>query len=75
MIDKSIRIKREELKSKASKLRELAFDGNEISKNEEIRNKQDKIYRQWKFYDNLVKILLKLLTHWSIISFKAIITS
>ena len=54
MLDKSVRDKRDELRERASKLRELIFDTN-YSKGQEIIMQQDEIYRKWKFYDNLIK--------------------
>jgi hypothetical protein len=54
MLDRSVRNKRDELRKKSSKLRELTID-TEYLKGKEIIMKQDEIYKRWSFYNNLIK--------------------
>jgi len=54
MLDKSVRDKRDKLRIKSARLRELILDTKYL-KGIEIIMKQDEIYKQWKFYDNLIK--------------------
>ncbi len=59
MLDKSVRVKREELRKKSTGLREVAFDLEDKKKTDELRSKQDDTYKRWKFYDNLIKNIEK----------------
>lgn len=54
MLDKSIRIKREELKNKSILLQGMALD-EKNDNSMDIRYKQSEIYKKWLFYNNLIK--------------------
>lgn len=58
MLDKSVRVKREELRNKSVLLKGIALD-EKNDKTDEIRYKQDEIYKKWDFYDNLIKSIEK----------------
>lgn len=54
MLDKSVRVKREELRKKSVLLKGMSFD-EKNDKTDEIRYKQNEIYKQWEFYNNIIK--------------------
>ena len=58
MLDKSVRVKREELKNKSVFLSSIALD-EKSDNHKEIRRKQDEIYSKWLFYDNFIKNMEK----------------
>lgn len=61
MIDKSVRVKREELRRKSTTLKGMAFEEkNDKTKTEELRYKQGELYKQWEFYDKLIKKIEKM---------------
>lgn len=55
MLDISVRAKREELRQKSVGLRETCLDINDFIKAQEIIMQQDEIYKQWDFYNNIIK--------------------
>ena len=54
MLDKSVRVKREELRKKSVSLKGMALD-EKSDKIDEIRYKQHELYEKWDFYNNLIK--------------------
>lgn len=56
MIKKDARIERERLRRESFKLRNI-FIMNDFDKGIVVRNKQNKIYKKWLFYDKLIKVL------------------
>lgn len=59
-MDKEIRIKRNKLRDGSIRLKELAFYDNLGSDtNFKIREKQEKQYRKYKFYDGFIKAMDK----------------
>lgn len=57
MIDRSIRDKREKLRQESIRLSELFMEQDDF--NFELYEEQDRTYKKWKFYDNLIKNMEK----------------
>ncbi len=57
-MNKDIRKKRYELLIKSKNLRELSTM-QKYEKGKELRDKQDEIYKKYKFYDNIIKSMEK----------------
>lgn len=55
MLDKSVRDKRDDLRIRGVRLRELVLDTTDYSKTMELITKQNEIYRRWKYYNKLIK--------------------
>lgn len=54
-MNRCIRDKREKLRRESTLLRESAFDKKVIEEQLIIREKQNKVYNKWKFYDSIIK--------------------
>ena len=59
MIDKSILLKKEELKRKSISLQGLYMEEKHFSKFSELKHNQNEIYKKYQFYNNLIKNLEK----------------
>lgn len=57
-MNKDIRKKRYELLIKSKNLRELSTM-QKYEKRKKLRDKQDEIYKKYKFYDNIIKSMEK----------------
>lgn len=57
-MNKDIRKKRYELLIKSKNLRELSTM-QKYEKGKKLRDKQDEIYKKYKFYDNIIKSMEK----------------
>ena len=53
---RDILLKRNELRNKSESLRFIKFDDSlKYEQTKKIAEQQDKIYKQWKFYDKFIK--------------------